>query len=209
MLAKGLAAVAGRMEPAEAARVARQAANILILALQNETDSLLRTKLAYGLVSVASRMEPAEAARLLTPTLEKEMEAWSRQALANGLAAVTGLMEPAEAARVAGRVASVLARALGKVTDRKNNALARQLLTISGRLSPAEAAAVSCPVLETVLQAADKETDETERLYLLGIVALLLSASDNRDAHQVAAKFAFAVCSGREVNASLDDGEWR
>src|SRR5262249_42125730 len=71
-LAKGLVAVVGRLEAAEAAR-------LLALALEKETDPWGRCTLAKGLASSASHLELAEAARvygaaarLLTQELEKQ-----------------------------------------------------------------------------------------------------------------------------------------
>ena len=63
-LAEGLATVAGRLEPAEAARVCAAAAQVLNQALREEKDARARSELAEGLATVAGRLEPAEAARV-------------------------------------------------------------------------------------------------------------------------------------------------
>ena len=65
-MAEGLAAVAGRLEPAEAARVCAKAARLLNQALAQEKDVSARRQLAEGLAAVAGRLEPAEAARVCT-----------------------------------------------------------------------------------------------------------------------------------------------
>ena len=56
-LASALSAVAGRMDPAEAARP-------LADALGHETDAYARSSLASALSEVAGRMDPTEAARI-------------------------------------------------------------------------------------------------------------------------------------------------
>jgi len=75
LLAEGLAAVAGPMEPAEAARVCAEAAPLLTQALAKEKDANVRLQLATGLTIVAGRLEPAEAARLLNQALAHENDA--------------------------------------------------------------------------------------------------------------------------------------
>ncbi len=135
-----------------------------------------------------------QAATVFSRALEKETDYSPRNELAQGLVAVAGRMEPAEAARV-------LTGALEKETNRwVRNELAQGIRIVVGRLSTEEAATVMRPALQTMLQAADTQTDEMERFELAKVVASLLSASDERDASQVAAKLAFAVCSGQEVS---------
>jgi hypothetical protein len=124
MLAQGLAAVAGRMEPAEAARVAGKAAGILTLALEKETDGGARNTLAQGLATVAERMEPAEAARvagkvasILTLALEKETSASGRMMLAEILLTVAGRLSQAEAAIVCRPFLQTLLQAAATESD--------------------------------------------------------------------------------------------
>ena len=83
--AAGLAAVAGRLEPAEAVRLLNQA-------LAQEKDGPTREELAAGLAAVAGRLDPAEAARvcaeaarLLNQALAQEKDARRRVSLAEGL----------------------------------------------------------------------------------------------------------------------------
>jgi hypothetical protein len=65
-LAVGLAAAAGRLEPAEAPRACGEAARVFNQALAQEQSAQVRGELAEGLAAVAGRLEPAEAARLCT-----------------------------------------------------------------------------------------------------------------------------------------------
>ena len=66
--------MAGRLEPAEAARVCAEAARLLKQALAQEKDAHCPRQLAEGLAAVAGRLEPAEAARLLSQALAQEKE---------------------------------------------------------------------------------------------------------------------------------------
>jgi hypothetical protein len=63
-LPTGLAALAAHMEPAQAARLCAEAAQVLSLATAQEKDPWNRWELHSGLAAVAGRLEPAEAARL-------------------------------------------------------------------------------------------------------------------------------------------------
>jgi hypothetical protein len=71
LLAQGLAAVAGRLEPREATRVVEQAAGVLTQALEKETDVIRRKWLAQGLAILAQRLDPARASRLCFPLVER------------------------------------------------------------------------------------------------------------------------------------------
>ena len=71
-LAQDLAAVAGRLEPVEAARMCAEAAWLLDQALAKEYEGDTRLQLAKGLVAVLGRLDPVEGARLLKQALVKE-----------------------------------------------------------------------------------------------------------------------------------------
>jgi tRNA A-37 threonylcarbamoyl transferase component Bud32 len=140
-LAAGLVAVAGRLEPAEAGRLLKQA-----LAQVKEdihTDSWeygaprsVRGELARGLTVVAGKLEPAEAGRLLNQALAQEKDVNAHQQLAASLVAVAGRVEPNEAARL-------LNQALApqkKGVNFHHQQLAAGLVTVAGRVEPNEAA---------------------------------------------------------------------
>jgi hypothetical protein len=143
-LAGGLAAVAGRLEPAEADRVCAEAARVLGQALAQENSAWARQRLATSLVAVAGRLKPAvaaracaEPARVLSLALAQEKDGNARNQLAIDLAAVAGQLGPTEAADAA----RVLSQALAREKD--GNArwdLANGLAAVAGRLGPAEAA---------------------------------------------------------------------
>jgi hypothetical protein len=133
-LAQGLAALAGRMEPAEAARLSRQAASILIRALEKETNAWGRKALAEGLAAVAVGLDPAEAARLswqaarvISLPLEKKIDANDRRALAQGLAAVVGRLSLADAAAFCHPSVYSLLQAVETASDEED----RQILAMA------------------------------------------------------------------------------
>src|SRR5262249_42177493 len=105
---EALAAVAARMEPAEAARACGEAARSLTDALFKQPKHVHhRSDLGGDLAVVAARMDPAdaarvcaEAARVLSETLADEANELARADLVDGLAAVAARMDPADAARV-------------------------------------------------------------------------------------------------------------
>jgi hypothetical protein len=97
-LARGLAAVAGRMEPAQAARM-------LGPVIETEKDAAVRPELTKGLCSIARRMGPVQAARMLLLAIQKEKDAAVRQELVQELCTVTSRMAPAESSRVLDEVA--------------------------------------------------------------------------------------------------------
>ncbi len=116
-LAEGLATLAGRMEPAEAARVTGEAARILTRLWGKETDAEDWHLLALGLAALAKRMQPRDAARALIDGMEKETSSFGRLRQAQELAVVAGRMEPEEAARECGKAARLLTLALKKETN--------------------------------------------------------------------------------------------
>jgi tRNA A-37 threonylcarbamoyl transferase component Bud32 len=142
LLACDLAAVAERLEPAEATRVCAEAARLLSQAVAQEKDYFNRSPLAVGLAAVAGRLDPIEAARvcaeparLLSQDLapEKRGSGNYTEFLARGLAAVAQRLEPTEAVRL-------LKQLLAQEKDvNVRNLLAPGLVVVIGRLEPTEA----------------------------------------------------------------------
>jgi tRNA A-37 threonylcarbamoyl transferase component Bud32 len=138
LLASRLAEVAGRLEPAEAARVCAEAARVLKHALAEEKDAEARRQLAFALAAVARRLEPAEAARMYAEVERSLSQAWSQQknahmvrSLAWDLKQVAGGLEPAQVARLFNQVcAQDMPVSVKLVED----------LVVTERLEPAEAA---------------------------------------------------------------------
>ena len=118
-LGEAVAALAARMEPQEAARLAAR----LVTALENpqQTDASRLSSLGKAVAALAARMEPQEAARLaarsaqvLVTALEnpQQTDASRLSSLGEAVAALAARMEPQEAARLAARSAQVLVTAL-------------------------------------------------------------------------------------------------
>jgi serine/threonine protein kinase len=188
-LARGLAAVAGRLEPEEAAR----AANALTQAMTKTADSDALDWLAQGLAAVAGRLEPREAARhcaraagALTQFMTETTNFMTPQSLARGLAAVFGHLDRQEAARAA----SALTQVIIKTTRLPDlNSLAQGLAAVAGRLKPEEAAR-HCAQAASALTQAMTRTDDPHALYLL---AQGLRAVAGHLDHQEAARAASAL----------------
>jgi hypothetical protein len=64
LLAQGLAGLATRLEPDQAASVCGHAAELLTRALEKEAESFGQEQLAVGLAALAARLEPAQCARV-------------------------------------------------------------------------------------------------------------------------------------------------
>jgi tRNA A-37 threonylcarbamoyl transferase component Bud32 len=189
-LAQGLA-VAGRLEPAEAARVCAEAARLLNQALAQEKDGRARVHLATVLAAVAGRLEPAEAARacaeaarVLNLALAQEEDSQARHDLAAGLAAVAGRLEPAEAARL-----------LNQALAQEKHGWARGhlvggLAAVAGRLEPAEAARACAEAARSLNQALAQEKDGTTRRHLAEVLAAVAGRLEPAEAARVCAEAA-------------------
>jgi hypothetical protein len=167
-LANALGAVAGRLEPAEAARLL-----VDVLAKESNANAIrpVPAPLAEALGAVADRMEPAEAtalARLLADAMGRATNSYVRSSLAEALGLVVARLEPAEAARLCAEAARLLTDALAKETIPRPpwRALARSLGAVTARLELAEAARLSAAAARLLTDAMRKETSPA-MLYLL------------------------------------------
>ena len=155
-LAGGLSAVAGRMDPVQAADILVAALNaqILLEALPGSQDSSIRESLVDGLSAVAGRMDPVQAAKvcaqaadILVAALNKEKNSGARKQLAESLSAVVGRMDPVQAA-------DILVTALNKETyPGARKQLAVGLSAVAGRMDPVQAAKVYREVVDILLAA--------------------------------------------------------
>jgi hypothetical protein len=130
-LARGLGAVAGRLEAGQAGK----AAEALTAALAKETGPIALYCLAEALAAVAGRLDAERAgkvAEVLTAAMAKTTNSSQRAYLARGLGAVAGRLD----AERAGKVAEALTAALAKETNPYARAsLVRGLAAVAGRLS--------------------------------------------------------------------------
>jgi hypothetical protein len=180
-LAYALAALAARMEPKEAARLAAGVARRLAQALlAKETNAVARSTLPHSLEVLAARVGPAEAAvlaRQLIDALAHEKDFGVRPDLARALMALAGRLEPAEAARLSAEAARTLTLALATETFRRYD-LARALGAVAARLEPAAAG----PVAQRLTEALGTEQDLSTRFQLaeaLGAVAARLEPAES------------------------------
>jgi tRNA A-37 threonylcarbamoyl transferase component Bud32 len=190
-LVEGLAAVVGRMEPSDTARVSRQAAGILVQAL--EMDAYAHGWLAQEWEAIAGRLEPTEAARLsgqaahiLILALEKETDANGRLRLAEGLAAVTEYMRKSEAASVIGRAATSFILALEKETDSDAlSSLAEGLVKVARRMERREAVRVLGQAVRILTLALEMARERHTRHNLPLVLALVAEQIEPREAARI------------------------
>jgi tRNA A-37 threonylcarbamoyl transferase component Bud32 len=175
VLANALAAVAQRLQPAEAVQVVA----VLKGALDKETDNNVRLSLAQGLAVVAARLEPGAGILVLTQILDREKDGNVRAVLSQGLAAVWGQLAPADAA-------AALTGALAKGGDSNRPALAEKLAAVADRLRPGEGALTLTRVLEV-------ESDANARLRLGEGLEVVAQRLEPREAALVAGLLATAL----------------
>ena len=159
-LGDALAALAARMNPNDAASVARTA--VLAKALENpqETDSDRLSSLGDALAALAARMNPNDAASVadgLAKALENPQETNSDRlsSLGDALAALAARMNPNDAASVAARGAWFWPRRWKtrrkRILDRLSS-LGDALAALAARMNPNDAASVAAMVLAKALE---------------------------------------------------------
>ncbi len=158
-LAQGLAAVATRLEPKEAAQVCGQASATLSQAMSKTTEPYALANLSQGLSAVAARMEPKEAAvvcgqaaDILTQAMNRTMAPHALLSLSQGLSAVAARLEPKEAAVVCGQAASILTLAMSKTADLYAlQQLSQALSAVAARMEPKEPAAALTQTMSRIV----------------------------------------------------------
>jgi hypothetical protein len=158
-----IAAVARRLEPAEAARACQPVADAVVKAMVTTADADKLCSLADALRRVTGRMEAKDAsrscrqgaevliralpahrapqARFTDPRFSPGLSPLAR--VAQSVATLAGGMEPAEAERTCKEVAPDLLKDLGtkdQGTTRDLSVLAEVLVALAARVEPAEAA---------------------------------------------------------------------
>ncbi|MFI5457041.1 MAG: serine/threonine-protein kinase [Isosphaerales bacterium] len=176
-LASALAAAAGRMDPAEAARICGKAASVLADALNRETDAYVRNQLASALATAAGRMDSAAAARVFTEALMKPTDAGVRSNLVSGLALQEGRSDTAAATRIYGQSATWLADALTKETNDRPS-MAYALVEVANRIGRAEASRIFVTAIQ-------RETDGLARNALASSLARVTERMDPVEASRV------------------------
>jgi hypothetical protein len=139
-MAEGLAALVGRVGPAEAASVCQPTANRLAELLAGATTTEAQYSLAVGLVAVVARTEPAAGAAILVDAIAKTTDSDALDELTECLGTLVARMEPAAANAVCDRAAAALADIVAKAADPVIlGALAEVLATAAAKAEPAVA----------------------------------------------------------------------
>ena len=166
-LSRCLPAVAGNLDPKDAAEAAE--AIVQVLGVIKEGHNALQP-LTEGLSALAVRLEPKEAARLNAAAIASLTRAidlangnspGSLPYLARSLSAVTARIEGNEAARVTAEAADKFAQALLNANDRDPNVLQVRLQGLSAlaaRLEPKDASAAAAAIMRVLT----KEYGETQ-----------------------------------------------
>jgi serine/threonine protein kinase len=150
--AQGLVAVAGRLEPKDAARARAEAAEAVTEAFAQARPGTDLAQLAAAAKSVAEWLQPGQA-RKAAEALKLEL-AWAQdpnlwQACLESLTAVSGRLDPEEAARVRADEARILGQAVAQGEYRFSgpvpmftswSLLVGSLMSLAERMEPAEAA---------------------------------------------------------------------
>jgi hypothetical protein len=153
-LARALTALAGRLDPKEAAGGARA----VVEAMSKTNDPTSLSSLTQALVVLAGRLGPTEAARALVEGMEKAnmtMASWfnPRPSLAQALAALANRLEPGAAAATARRVVEVMGKSLDpNALPSLENALA----ALVGRLDGKEVAIAARRVIEAIKESGNQ-----------------------------------------------------
>jgi hypothetical protein len=165
-LARGLSAVAARLEAQEAAVATAPAAATLLQALKDNKNTSALQSLAQGLSAVADRLEAkdaAQAAATFAQAMKDTKDPYTLSALAGALSAVAARLEAKDAARSTGQAAATLAQAM-KDTKYPGglHLLAEGLSAVAGRLEPQYAAQVAATLVQAL-----KDTKDPNALYEL------------------------------------------
>ena len=196
-----LAALANKMEPKDAAEIARRGAHRLAAALENAQDPFELSILSKALAALANRMEPQAAAEiakgLLAAALEDPQETDSDRVSSLGevLAALANRMEPQAAAEIARRGAQRLVAALEKETDSSRLSSLGDALAALCRLLPSSARSTRLLAVSNMLLS--NMPLEPERK-LLGEVCAQLSREDLADVLK------YPFCTGETEQVVLD-----
>jgi tRNA A-37 threonylcarbamoyl transferase component Bud32 len=199
IFAQRLAAVAGRLEPAEATRVGTEAARLLSQALGQAKDFRTLRYLAESVAAVAGLLEPAEAthvctetARLLSQALADQKASRVRYELAKALAAVAEHLEPTEAARVFNRT-------LGQAKDSYGRGQLARVFA-AGRVAPAAATQVCTEAARFLSQELRQAEDSRDAIQAARELAAVTERLEPAEASRIGAEIARTFLRAVEQN---------
>jgi predicted Ser/Thr protein kinase len=193
-LAEALAAVAGRLAPADTARVCADAARLLIPKLAKTPNLPQRSDLYAGFAAVAVRLAPADAAHILTLVSEKKTIP-NRSFF---VALIARQLAPADASRV-------LTQALEKETDSDGIwALATALAAVTEQLAPPDAARVCSYAAPVLIQDLEKEPGSNAQMNLAKGLAAVVERLAPADAARACADAARLLMLAMEKETKSD-----
>jgi hypothetical protein len=184
-LARGLSAVAARLEAKDAAAATGEAAATLAQAIKDTKDPRALRPLTQGLSAVAARLEAkdaAEAATTLVRAIKDAKDPLALDSLAGGLSAVAARLEAKDAAAATGEAAATLAQAIKDTKD--PNALqqpAESLSKVGAYMEPKDAADAAATLVRAIKDAKDPRA-LSALAWGLSVVAARLEAKDAAEA---------------------------
>ncbi len=204
-LARGLAALAVRLEAAETSVVCGKGAAAVVVVMIKTTDSNALYSLGQALAQLTARLETREAgmtAAAIVGAMSKTTDSSALFSLAEGLAALAGRLE----AREAGVTATAIVGAMSKTTDSYAlNSLAHGLAALAGRLERCEAGVLCATGVATFIKTMSKRAGGDAELPDLaeGFSALLYREESLRTRCRFLAVAGPAGCGAFPLNSFL------
>jgi hypothetical protein len=168
-LTRMLAAVAARMEPKEAARIAGPAAATFTQAISQTQETGQLMVLTLCLSILAERLEPGQAAAMSGQAAATLIQAMNRTGnpddlrhLTRSLQTAASRLGPKESARVHGQAGAAFAPMMRRTPDaRMVRWLAQDLAGLADRMEPGEATAVCEQAVAVLIPAMNKKDQKT------------------------------------------------
>jgi hypothetical protein len=203
-MAQDLAAVAARLEPKEAV----QFAAALVQAMAKTTDPYHLRELARGLAAVAAHLEPKDANRLCALAATRVQATtqttnfFQLSFVAQVQGAVAAHLEPQQASRLCAPIATALAQALAKTTDRDALLnLAEGLVAVAARLKPKEAVQTAGTLARAMAKTKTPEALDVLAHGLVAVAARLEPEEANRCCAPAAATLTQALVKTADPDA--------
>jgi len=221
-LSNALAALTAKMEPQDAAQLARQGAPRIATALNDtpETDSYRLSSLGNALAALAARMEPQDAAQIArqgarhiaAALVNPEVGVFSDfLSLGNALAALavlTAEMEPQDAAQIARRGALRIAAAFKKTPavdfyGPRDLDLDSTLAALAAKMKPKDAAEFASQIAMRIAKALENthETDSNGLRKLDSALATLVAKMKPLAAAEIAKGLIEALVNPQEMDS--------
>ena len=199
--ATGLAALSGRVSPAEAARLCGPCTRILTSRLSRPNSN--RADLAVALSNLAPRLAAGDAHQVATTTLEaliRESDPTVSENLTQLLITLSDRGDPAESGRLYGRFSEDLARILEKsAANADGNSAVALLAKIAKRLDPTDLRLPGNPVIPTLRRIAEKTEDPENRARLAWGLAPLAERLGQEESAKICGRLAQSLVHSVQV----------